>query len=40
MQTGFDNDWYATMQAEQIRMRIGEFGGKLLGTVNNLSQIR
>ena len=27
--TGFDNDKYITMQSEQIRKRISEFGGKL-----------
>ena len=29
MKIGFDNDKYITMQSEQIRKRIGEFGGKL-----------
>ena len=29
MRTGFDNDRYITMQADRIRRRIGQFGGKL-----------
>ncbi len=29
MRAGFDNDRYITMQADRIRRRIGEFGGKL-----------
>ncbi len=29
MKQGFDNDKYISMQSEQIRKRIGEFGGKL-----------
>ena len=29
MNAGFDNGKYITMQSEQIRKRIGEFGGKL-----------
>ncbi|MBR3313450.1 MAG: DUF1846 domain-containing protein [Atopobiaceae bacterium] len=29
MRIGFDNDRYITLQAERIRRRIGEFGGKL-----------
>ncbi|MDO4536780.1 MAG: DUF1846 domain-containing protein [Coriobacteriales bacterium] len=29
MRTGFDNDLYIRMQAERIRRRIGQFGGKL-----------
>ncbi len=29
MQIGFDNDKYITLQAERIRDRVGQFGGKL-----------
>ena len=29
MRTGFDNDKYITLQAERIRERISQFGGKL-----------
>ena len=29
MKTGFDNEKYLEMQSEQIRRRIGQFGGKL-----------
>ena len=29
MRTGFDNDLYISMQADRIRHRIGQFGGKL-----------
>lgn len=29
MKRGFDNDAYVTLQAERIRQRISEFGGKL-----------
>ncbi|MFR1639053.1 MAG: DUF1846 domain-containing protein [Eggerthellaceae bacterium] len=31
MRTGFDNDKYIALQAEHIRSRIDQFGGKLLG---------
>lgn len=29
MKTGFDNSKYITLQAEHIKERIGQFGGKL-----------
>ena len=29
MRTGFDNDKYIELQAEHIRERVGQFGGKL-----------
>ena len=29
METGFDNDAYVRLQAERIRERIGQFGGRL-----------
>ena len=29
MRIGFDNDKYISLQAERIRERIGQFGGKL-----------
>ena len=29
MRIGFDNDKYISLQAEKIRKRIGQFGGKL-----------
>ena len=29
MRIGFDNDKYIALQAEKIRKRIGQFGGKL-----------